>query len=145
MISTDAEGPAGIAMTIASALIMLASISLQLTPLYWWIIRLSRNCHRKLNKISYQISTALEVFRRLIEVKRQILPEINLQGQLFGTLHSSLVDYLAQVIKAKNCPTNFYCIFQLVWVPMTTTQNIRVFSGASIKHFFHKGPPFEFI
>ena len=39
--------------------------------------------------------------------------------------HSSLVDYLAQVIYAKNCPTTFYCIFQLVWVPMTTTQNIR--------------------
>ena len=41
-------------------------------------------------------------------------------------LHSSLVDYLAQVIYAKNCPTTFYCIFQLVWVPMTTAQNIRV-------------------
>ena len=40
--------------------------------------------------------------------------------------HSSLVDYLAQVINAKNCPTTFYCIFNLVWVPMTTTQNIRV-------------------
>ena len=40
--------------------------------------------------------------------------------------HSSLVEYLAQVINAKNCPTTFYCIFQLVWVPMTTTQNIRV-------------------
>jgi hypothetical protein len=25
--------------------------------------------------------------------------------------HSFLVDYLAQVIYAKNCPTNFYCIF----------------------------------
>ena len=35
-----------------------------------------------------------------------------------------MVDYLAQVIYAKNCPTTFYCIFQLVWVPMTTTQNI---------------------
>ena len=40
--------------------------------------------------------------------------------------HSSLVDYLAQVIYAKNCPTSFYCIFRVVWVPMTTTQNIRV-------------------
>ena len=40
--------------------------------------------------------------------------------------HNSLVYYLAQVIKAKNCPTTFYYIFQLVWVPMTTTQNIRV-------------------
>ena len=40
--------------------------------------------------------------------------------------HSSLVDYLAQGIYAKNCPTTFYCIFRLVWVPMTTTQNIRV-------------------
>ena len=27
---------------------------------------------------------------------------------------SSLVDYLAQVIYAKNCLTTFYCIFQLV-------------------------------
>ena len=34
--------------------------------------------------------------------------------------------YLAQVIYAKNCPTTFYCIFKLVWAPMTTTQNIRV-------------------
>ena len=25
--------------------------------------------------------------------------------------HSSLVDYLAQVMYAKNCPTTFYCIF----------------------------------
>ena len=31
--------------------------------------------------------------------------------------HSSLVDYLAQVIYAKNCPITFYWIFQLVWVP----------------------------
>ena len=31
--------------------------------------------------------------------------------------HSSLVDYLAQVMNAKNFPTTFYCIFQLVWVP----------------------------
>ena len=41
-------------------------------------------------------------------------------------MHSSLVDNLAQVIYAKNCPTTFYYIFHLVWVPMTTTQNIRV-------------------
>ena len=32
----------------------------------------------------------------------------------YPTVHSSLVDYLAQVIKEKNCPTTFYCIFQLV-------------------------------
>ena len=32
------------------------------------------------------------------------------------TPNSSLVDYLAQGIDAKNCPTTFYCIFQLVWV-----------------------------
>ena len=43
-----------------------------------------------------------------------------------SSMHSSLVDYLAQVIYAKNCPTIFYCIFQLVRVPMTTTQYIRV-------------------
>ena len=47
-------------------------------------------------------------------------------GCRLWSLHSSLVDYLAQVIYAKNCPTTFYCIFQLVWVPMTTMQNIRV-------------------
>ena len=47
----------------------------------------------------------------------------------------------ARVINAKNCPTTFYCIFQLVWVPMTTTKNIRVCSIATITHFFHKGPP----
>ena len=51
-------------------------------------------------------------------------------------VHSSLVDYLAQVIYAKNCPTTSYCIFQLVWVPMTTTQNIRVCFLSSRKHFF---------
>ena len=33
-------------------------------------------------------------------------------------LHCSLVNNLAQVIYAKNCPTTFYCIFQLVWVPI---------------------------
>ena len=40
--------------------------------------------------------------------------------------HSSLADYLAQVMYAKKCPTTFYCIFQLVWVPTTTSQNIRL-------------------
>ena len=34
--------------------------------------------------------------------------------------HSSMVLYLAQLMCAKNCSTTFYCIFQLVWVPMTT-------------------------
>ena len=29
------------------------------------------------------------------------------------TSHSSLVDYLAQVKYAKNCPTTFYCIFSI--------------------------------
>ena len=58
--------------------------------------------------------------------------------------HSSLVDYLAQVVYGKNCPTTFYCIFKLVWVPMTTTRNIRVCFLRSRKHFFHKIPtPFE--
>ena len=50
--------------------------------------------------------------------------------------HSSLVDYLAQVIYAKNCPTTFYCIFQLIWVPMTTMQNIRVCFLSSQKTLF---------
>ena len=57
-------------------------------------------------------------------------------------LHSSLVDYLAQVILAKNYPTTFYCIFQLVWVPMTTMQNIRVCFWGFYKTLFYKGPPF---
>ena len=37
-----------------------------------------------------------------------------------GVEDSSLVEYLAQVIYAKKCLNIFYCIFQLVWVPMTT-------------------------
>ena len=37
-------------------------------------------------------------------------------GKWPSVIHRSLVDYLAQVIKAKNYPTTFYCIFQLVWV-----------------------------
>ena len=32
------------------------------------------------------------------------------------------VDYSAQVIDAKKCPTTFYRISQLVWVPNTNTQ-----------------------
>ena len=61
------------------------------------------------------------------------------------SIHSSLVDYLAQVIYTKNCPTTFYCIFQFVWVPMTTAQNIRVCLLSSRKNFFSQGSPFEFI
>ena len=38
----------------------------------------------------------------------------NFWGPFFYVFHKSLVDYLAQVIYAKNCPTTFYCIFQLV-------------------------------
>ena len=40
--------------------------------------------------------------------------------------HSSLVDYLAQVIWAKNCPTTFYCIFELILVPTTPTMAFPV-------------------
>ena len=57
--------------------------------------------------------------------------------------HSSLVNYLAQVIQAKNCLTTYYwlyCIIQLVWVPMTTTQNIRVCFRTLYKTLF----PFKF-
>ena len=76
------------------------------------------------------------------QISQVILPTIFCS--LWGHFeHSSLVDYLAQVIYAKNCPTTFYCIFQLVWVPMSTTQSIRVCFLSSRKHFFHKGPPFE--
>jgi hypothetical protein len=39
--------------------------------------------------------------------------------------YSSLVNYLAQVIYAKNCST-FFLHFQLGWVLVTTMQNIRV-------------------
>ena len=55
--------------------------------------------------------------------------------------HSSLVDYLAQVTYAKNCPTTFYCIFQLVWVPMTTMQNIKVCFLSSNNTLSSKGGP----
>ena len=41
------------------------------------------------------------------------------------TVHSSLVDYLAQVINVKNYPVTFYCIFHLVRM-MSTTQNGNV-------------------
>ena len=41
----------------------------------------------------------------------------------------------------KKLSTNFYCIFQLVWVPMTITQNIRVFFWGFYKTLFYKGPP----
>ena len=52
---------------------------------------------------------------------------INLEKVFHSSnVHNSLVDYLTQVIYAKNCPITFYCIFQLVLVPMITTQNIRV-------------------
>ena len=61
---------------------------------------------------------------------------------LFPITHSSLVDNLAQVIYAKNCPTFLYCISHLLWVPMTTTQNIRVCFRTLYKTFFQKGPPF---
>ena len=54
----------------------------------------------------------------------------------FCDVHSSLVDYLAKVIYAKNCPTTFYYIFQLVWVRMTTTQNIRVWFLSSNNTLF---------
>jgi hypothetical protein len=58
--------------------------------------------------------------------------------------HSSLVDYLARVIYGKNCPTTFYSIFQLVWVPMTTTQNISVcVSLAPENTFFIRVPSLE--
>ena len=55
-----------------------------------------------------------------------VLKLLDAKSNMPLVVHSSLVDYSAQVINAKNCPTTFYCIFQLVWVPMTTTQNIRV-------------------
>ena len=68
-------------------------------------------------------------------------------GKIAQIVGLSLEDYLAQVIYAKNCPTTFYCIFQLVWVPMTTTQNIRVASLAPGKHFeysfLQRGDPYE--
>ena len=35
-------------------------------------------------------------------------------GKIAQIVGLSLEDYLAQVIYAKNCPTTFYCIFQLV-------------------------------
>ena len=52
----------------------------------------------------------------------------------------SLVDYLAQVIYAKNCPATFYCIFELIWAPMTTKQNISVCFWSFYKTLFSWGP-----
>ena len=58
--------------------------------------------------------------------------------------HSILVDYLAPVMNTKNCPTTFYCIFQLVRVPMTTMQNIRVcFLSSNNTFFFIRVPPLK--
>ena len=37
----------------------------------------------------------------------------NGEHNCYARIHSSLVDYLAHVKYAKNCPTTFYCIFQL--------------------------------
>ena len=49
----------------------------------------------------------------------------------YDTGHSSLVDYLAQVKEAKNYPTHSECVLNQVWVPMSTTQNIRGVYGSS--------------
>ena len=59
--------------------------------------------------------------------------------------HSSLVDYLAQVIYAKTVPPLFIAFSN--WYGFLCSP--RIVSGcvslAPRKHFFHKGPPFEFI
>ena len=58
------------------------------------------------------------------------------------TMHSSLVDYLAQVIYAKNCPTFFIAFFNWLgslWLPHKISVCVSL---APITHFFHKGPPF---
>ena len=70
------------------------------------------------------------ITRRMYYVVFPTIPTLELLGtQLPGKLFSP--SYIC-----KNCPTTFYCIFQSVWVPMTTTQNIRVYFLSFKKHFF---------
>ena len=63
-------------------------------------------------------------------------------------IHSSLVDWVSRpsniLWKKKTIPlTSFYCIFHLVWIPMTTTKNTRGYRGW--KNFFHEVSPFKCI
>ena len=81
--------------------------------------------------------TAL-IFKYEIWIDQLIYSSMYVAAQLPG------VDYLAQVNYSNNCPTTFYCIFQLVWVPMTTIQNIKMYLLSSRKHFFFlRVPPLE--
>ena len=61
-----------------------------------------------------------EIFVKYYDFESTKIEEIFWEIAFVLNSHSSLVKYLAQVVDAKNCPTTFYCIFQLVWVPMTT-------------------------
>ena len=47
-------------------------------------------------------------------------------GYQWDTYNTQFPGRLFSPSDVKNCPTTFYCIFLLLWVPMTTTQNIRV-------------------
>ena len=93
-----------------------------ITRIYW---SFPMNLRITTNSSQCQLKLPKEIFCNL--------PSIDLPS---FTVHSSLVDYLAQVKNAKNCPTTFYCIFQVVRVPMTTTQNIRVCFLSSDKTLF---------
>ena len=55
-------------------------------------------------------------------------------------IHSSLVDWVIYYGKKPIPLASFYCIFHLVWIPMTTTQNIRGYRG--VKKLFSWGFPF---
>ena len=69
--------------------------------------------------------------------------DINLEKVLHSSnVHSSLVDYLTQLIYAKNCPTTFFAFFNwygFLWRPRKISGSVSL---APRKHFFHKGSPF---
>ena len=55
-----------------------------------------------------------EIFVKYYDFESTKIEEIFWEIAFVLNSHSSLVKYLAQVVDAKNCPTTFYCIFQLV-------------------------------
>ena len=64
-------------------------------------------------------------FSKIIKKNYFQKKRMNLEFLSSSLMHSSLVDYLAQVEKSKNYPTHSDCVLSYVWVYMSTTQNIR--------------------
>ena len=76
---------------------------------FWTTAEITR---KELEQVKLRLHFLHVLFRsKVVQRKYQCSLMVSYYS-LFG--HSSLVDYLAQVINAKNCPTTFYCIFQLV-------------------------------